>query len=167
MGGVDKWVRGFVGGLGQILALVAWIAWVPKILVCVARVEIFAWVGWVHKSLAWVAWVEILVWVVWLAWIKKVTWVNVLSFNHTLYEKKCVFYRTWYNCTNQIQQVLQLFFVILTLFRASLIQMKPVCNAFLDLFSNLISLVFFKNYGYLFFLTCKNNQKNYERAESE
>ena len=164
MGGVDKWVRGFVGGLGQILALVAWVAWVPKILVCVARVEIFAWVGWVHKSLAWVAWVEILVWVV---WIKKVTWVNVLSFNHTLYEKKCVFYRTWYNCTNQIQQVLQLFFVILTLFRASLIQMKPVCNAFLDLFSNLISLVFFKNYGYLFFLTCKNNQKNYERAESE
>ena len=82
-------------------------------------------------------------------------------------KKKYVFYRTWYNCTNQIQQVLQLFFVILTLFRASLIQMKPVCNAFLDLFSNLISLVFFKNYGYLFFLTCKNNQKNYERAESE
>ena len=56
---------------------------------------------------------------------------------------------------------------ILTLFRVFLIQMKPVCDAFLDLFSNLFSLVFFLNCGYLFCLTCKNNKKNYERAESE
>ena len=45
--------------------------------------------------------------------------------------------------------------------------MKPVCDAFLDLCSNLFSLVFFKNCGYLFCLTCKNNQKDYERADSE
>ena len=32
---------------------------------------------------------------------------------------------------------------ILTLFRVFLIQMKPVCDAFLDLFSNLFSPMFF------------------------
>ena len=50
-----------------------------------------------------------------------------------------------------------------------IIQMKPMCDTFLDLFSNLFSLVFFffLNCGYLFCLTCKNNQRNYERAESE
>ena len=37
--------------------------------------------------------------------------------------------------------------------------MKPVFDAFLDLFSNLFSLVFFLNYGYLCCLTCKNNKK--------
>ena len=44
-----------------------------------------------------------------------------------------------------------------------------MCDTFLDLFSNLFSLVFFffLNCGYLFCLTCKNNQRNYERAESE
>ena len=41
VGGVGPWVRGCVGGVGQILA----------------------WVAWVHKTLAWVAWVEILAWV--------------------------------------------------------------------------------------------------------
>ena len=45
--------------------------------------------------------------------------------------------------------------------------MKPVFDAFLDLFSNLFSLVFFLSCGYLFRLTCKNNQKDYERPESE
>ena len=45
--------------------------------------------------------------------------------------------------------------------------MKPVCDAFLDLFSNLFSLVIFFNCGYLFCLTCKNNQKDYERTESK
>ena len=90
-GGVGKWVRRFVGALGQTLAWVAWVVRDPKILVWVAWIEIFAWVGWVHKSLTWVAWVEILVWVVCLAWIKKVTWVNVLPFNHTLYKKDASF----------------------------------------------------------------------------
>ena len=56
---------------------------------------------------------------------------------------------------------------ILTLFRVFLIQMKPVCDAFLDLFSNLFSLVFFLKCNFLFWLTCKKNQKNYKRAESE
>ena len=45
--------------------------------------------------------------------------------------------------------------------------MKPVCDALLDLFSNFFSFVFFLNCGYLICLTCKNNQKNYEREESE
>ena len=45
--------------------------------------------------------------------------------------------------------------------------MKPVCDAFLDLFSNLLYLVFFLNFGYFFCLTCKNNKKNYEKAEIE
>ena len=78
-----------------------------------------------------------------------------------VYRKHYVFYRTLYNCTNQIHQALQH-----TLFRVFLIQVKPLCDAFLDLFSNLFSLVFFLNCGYLFCLTCKN-KKNYERAESE
>ena len=45
--------------------------------------------------------------------------------------------------------------------------MKPVCDALLDLFSNLFFLVFFKNCGYLFCLICKNNKKNNEREECE
>ena len=49
-----------------------------------------------------------------------------------LYRKHCVYYKIWYNCTNLIQQSLQLFFVIFNLFGVSLIQMKPVCDAFLD-----------------------------------
>ena len=67
-----------VGGVGQILACVAWVAWVHKILAWVT------WVAWVHKILAWVAWVEILAWVAWLAWVKKAVRVNVLLFKHSL-----------------------------------------------------------------------------------
>ena len=51
-----------VGGVGQILAWVTWVAWVYKML---------AWV----KKMAWVAWVGVLSWVAWvhkiLAWVKK------------------------------------------------------------------------------------------------
>ena len=36
---------------------------------------------------------------------------------------------------------------------------RPMCDAFLDLFSNLFSIVFFKNCGYLFCLTCKTMEK--------
>ena len=138
------WVRGCVGSVGQTLAWVAWVAWVHKILV---------WVTWVHKILALVAWVEILAWLAWLAWIKKAAWVNALLFNHTLQR------------TSSIEHYIIVptefikLYSILTLFRVFLIQMKPVCDAFLDLFSNLFSLVFFLNCGYLFCLTCKNNKK--------
>ena len=45
--------------------------------------------------------------------------------------------------------------------------MKPVCDAFLDLFSNLFSLVFFKNLRLSLFLNMQKQQKNYERAENE
>ena len=82
-----------------------------------------------------------------------------------LYRKHCAYYRIGYNCTNRIQQSLQLFFVIFNLFRASLIQMKPVCDAFLD-FQICSPSNVFQNCDYLFCLTCKN-KKNYERAESE
>ena len=86
----------------------------------------------------------------------------------TVYRKHCVFCRIWFKCTNQIQQALQLFFVILDLFRPSFIQMKlPVCNAFLDLFSNLLlCLTFFQNCDYLL-INMQNDGKNYERAECE
>ena len=80
-----------------------------------------------------------------------------------LYRKHYVFYRTLYNCTNQIHQALQHTYFI----SCFLIQMKPVYDVLLDLFSNFFSFVFFLNCGYLFCLTCKNNQKNYERTESE
>ena len=55
-----------------------------------------------------------------------------------LHKKHYVFYRALYNCTNRIHQALRH-----TLFRIFLIQMKPVCDAFLDLFSDLFSLFFF------------------------
>ena len=80
-----------------------------------------------------------------------------------LYRKHYVFYRTLYNSTNQIHQAQQHTYFI----SCFLIQMKPVCDAFLDLFSKLFSLIFFLNCDYIFCLTCKSNQKNYERAESE
>ena len=79
------------------------------------------------------------------------------------YRKHYVFYRTLYNCPNQIHQVQQHTYFI----SCFLIQMKPVCDAFLDLFLKLFSLIFFLNCDYIFCLTCKSNQKNYERAESE
>ena len=60
-----------------------------------------------------------------------------------LYRKHCVFYKTWFDSTNRIQQDLQLFFVMLNLFWASFIQAWLVSDVFLDLFSNLFSLVFF------------------------
>ena len=84
MGGVGSRMRACEGGVGQVLAWEAWVAWVHKIL---AWVEILVWMTRVHKILvwvAWVAWVEILAWVAWLAWVKKAAWVNVLLFNHTL-----------------------------------------------------------------------------------
>ena len=57
---------------------------------------------------------------------------NCLCYLIILYRKHCVFYRILYNCTNRIQQALQLLFVILDLFHASLIQMKHVYDSFLD-----------------------------------
>ena len=48
------WVHGFVGGVSQIMASVAWVLWVPKILVWVKKivpVELFAWVAWWRGSL--------------------------------------------------------------------------------------------------------------------
>ena len=75
-----------------------------------------------------------------------------------LYRKHCFYHRIWYNCTNRIQQSLQLFFVVSNLFGVSLIQMKPVCDAFFR-FSNLFSFEFLENCDYLFCLTCKNNKK--------
>ena len=56
-----------------------------------------------------------------------------------LYRKHYVFYRTLYNCTNRIHQALQHTYFI----SCFLIHMEPVCDAFLDLFSNLFSLDFF------------------------
>ena len=57
---------------------------------------------------------------------------------------------------------------MLDLFRPYFIQMKlPMCNAFLDLFPNLLlSLTFFQNYYYLL-INMQNHGKNYERAECE
>ena len=119
------WMRGFVGGLGEILALMAWVAWVHLILAWVA------WVAWVHKSLVWVkswhgsknrCWLKF-----WREWKQ--------SFN-------TVFYRIWLNCTNRIQHALEPFFVIVNLFRAPFIQMKLTClSIFSDLFSSLFSFL--------------------------
>ena len=96
-----------------------------------------------------------------LAWVRKGALLSCYLI--ILYRKHYVFYRTLYNCTNRIHQALQHTYFI----SCFLIHMEPVCDAFLDLFSNLFSLVFFFNCGYLFCLTCKNNKKNYERTESE
>ena len=45
--------------------------------------------------------------------------------------------------------------------------MKPVCDASLDLFSNLFSLVFFKKLWLSLLLNMQKQSKTYERAESE
>ena len=125
-----------VCGVGSWVAWVVWVAWVTcvhKILawvMWVAWVEILKWVTWVHRILAWVAWIEI------LAWVR--IGAPVSCYLIILYRKHYVFYRALYNCTNRIHQALQH-----TLFRIFLIQMKPVCDAFLDLLSDLFSLFFF------------------------
>ena len=72
-----------------------------------------------------------------------------------LYRKYYVFYRTLNNCTNRIYQALQHTYFILCF----LIQMKLVCDAFLDLFSNLFSLVFFFKLWLTLLLNIENNQK--------
>ena len=77
-----------------------------------------------------------------------------------LYRKHYVFYRTFYRTYIKL-------YSIVTLFRVFVIQVKTVCEVFLDLFSNLFSLDFFVNCGYFFCLTFKNNKKNYEKAESK
>ena len=104
------------------------------------------WLAWV----AYVAWVEILAWVTWvhiiLAWLKNNgvgqkngVGLNVLLFNHS-----------------RIQQVLQLFFAILNLVRASFIQMKLTCvwRIFRFTFKFILSRLFL-NCGYPSSLTCK------------
>ena len=104
------------------------------------------WLAWV----AYVAWVEILAWVTWvhiiLAWLKNNgvgqkngVGLNVLLFNHS-----------------RIQQVLQLFFAILNLVRASFIQMKLTCvwRIFRFTFKFILSHLFL-NCGYPSSLTCK------------
>ena len=54
VGSVGAWLRGFVDGVGQTLAWVAWLVWACKILAWVKKMD---WVAWV-KILAWVAWVH-------------------------------------------------------------------------------------------------------------
>ena len=91
--------------------------------------------------------------------------LNVLLFDHNL--QKTVFYRIWFNYTNRIQQALQLFLVILYLFRVSLSKWKwPACDVFQELFSKLISLAFFLIVVSLL-LSMQNNKNNYKGAERE
>ena len=45
--------------------------------------------------------------------------------------------------------------------------MKPVCGSLFDLFSNLLSLVFFLNCGYLICLTYKNNQNTMKEQSAK
>ena len=73
-----------------------------------------------------------------------------------LYGKHCVFYRIWFNCTDRIQQTIQYFFVILNLFHASFILMKPtfqICSpsSFLKLWLSLL-------------LNMQNNEKKIWRS---
>ena len=130
VGSVGAWVRGYGGGLGQILAWVAWVAWVHKIL---AWLTWLAWLAWVHKILAGVAWVAM------VGVGQKSSMCKCLAIEPNSTE----------NTTSSIEHyiIVQIEFIklysILTLFRVFLIQMKPLCDAFLDLFSNLFSLFFF------------------------
>ena len=80
-----------------------------------------------------------------------------------LYRKHYIFYRTLHNCTKRIHQVLQHTYFISCFFNPNETCMWCIFRFMFKLFS----LVFFKNCGYLFCLTCKNNQKDHERAESE
>ena len=84
------------------------------------------------------------------------------------YRTHCVFYRTWFNCTNRIQQALQLFFVMLNLFRASFIQMNLTCVwcIFRFIFKFVLPRLFFKLQLSLL-LNMQNNDKNYEGTKSE
>ena len=80
-----------------------------------------------------------------------------------LYRKHYVFYRTLYNCTNRIHQALQHTYFISCFF-------NPNETCVWCIFRFIFKIVLphlFLNCDYLFCLTCKSNQKNYERAESE
>ena len=48
-----------VGGMGGLSQILAWVAWVHKILACVAWIKILAWVAWVHiqMKLTCVSWI--------------------------------------------------------------------------------------------------------------
>ena len=99
-----------------------------------------------------------------LAWVKKAVGVNVLLFNHSIQKT-----------LRLLQNIIQLHqpnssssTAYLLYFVFFLIQVKLLCDAFLDLFSNLCSpSSLFLNCGYLSCSTCKNNKKNYERADRQ
>ena len=126
VGDVGSWGHGW---RGSNCAWVAWVAWVHKILAWVT------WVAWVHKILVWVA------------------WVAIIGVGQKSSMGKCLATESYSteNTTSSIEHYIIVptefikLYSILTLFRVFYIQMKPVCDAFLDLFSNLFSLVFFKN----------------------
>ena len=48
-----------VGGMGGLSQILAWVAWVHKILACLTWVKILAWVAWVHiqMKLTCVSWI--------------------------------------------------------------------------------------------------------------
>ena len=85
-----------------------------------------------------------------LAWVKKKVQVEVCMSCYLLCRKHCVFKRMWFNCANRIQQALQLFLAVLSLFCASFIQMKltSLCKLF---------CVTFK----IMKITMKENKKSY------
>ena len=164
-----------MGGVRSAGCMRSWLVWVKFRL------------GWrvvgVHKTLAWVrkmAWIEFLAWVhnilarvkmkmAWveiLVWFANSTWVQIPCYLIILYRKHCVLYRMWFNCTNQIQQALQLLLWYLTYFVLFLSKWNwHMRDAFLDLFSSLYSFVFFLNCGYLFSLKCKTMKINKRRRE--
>ena len=137
-----------VRGVGSWVALVAWVHW------CLGGVgQILASVTWVHKILAWVAWVGI--WRGWHGWCGSKRQHGQMSCHLIILYRKLqnILYRTLYNCTNRIHQTPQHTYFISCFFNPN-----ETCVGCIFRF-------IFK--FYLFSLTCKNKQKNSERAASE
>ena len=87
------------------------------------------------------------------------------------YLKSCCikrFYWIWFNCTNWIQQAVQLFFIILNLFRASFIWMKLTCVWYIFRFISkfVLPCLFFELWLSLL-LNMQNNENNYKGAKRE
>ena len=78
-----------MGGMGKILA---WVAWVHKILACVVWVKILAWVAWVHKILVWVKKKRMLEWQrlkFWHRWHAFEVFLVLLNVSQNLQENTC------------------------------------------------------------------------------
>ena len=119
---------------------------------CVSSVD--TWVrGWRGSNLTWVIWVawvhKILVQIKKRREVKFCCQLKKYFYLIILYRNHC-FYEILINCTNRIQQALQLFFVILNLF-----YITDLYVMHFQIYFQICPSSFFSKFGYLFCLICE------------